>query len=185
MIAPLAALLLTATPASPCAPRGDTSDAVRAEACELLGAIDRVVSDGAWRALGPAADAVLDALARAPDGFAVRRARALEALAARQGPLAERAHRDLAQDSSAPIQVRRAAVRGLSRLLADDAALTAALAPLAERDADARVRAAASELLARRTPAAVCAGLRARASAGGDEAVRLERALAACTSADR
>jgi hypothetical protein len=75
-------------------------------------------------------------------------------------------------------------VRGLSRLL-DDAALADTLGPLAERDADGRVRAAASEVLARRTPAAACAGIRARASAGGADAVRLERALAACAAADR
>ncbi|MFT3912992.1 MAG: hypothetical protein QM704_02565 [Anaeromyxobacteraceae bacterium] len=188
MIAALAALLLSAgpaaaAPADPCAPRGDARDADRTSACELLGAIDRRVPDGTWRALGPVADEVLAALARG-GGLVVFRARALEALAARGGAEAEAAHRALAIDGAAPMMVRRAAVHGLSRLL-DDAALTAALAPLAERDADGRVRAEASEVLARRVPAAACAGVRARASAGGVEAIRLERALRACGAAER
>lgn len=181
----LVAVLLAAPPALPCV-AGDGAApgaAARAHACELLGAIDRPVPASAWRDLGPAADEVLAEIAGSAD-FAVRRVRALEGLAARGGPVAERVHRALASEPGAAASVRRAAIRGLGRLL-PPADLPAPLRPLLERDADVRVRAAAAETLARQAPAASCGWVRSRAAAAPSDAISLERALSACDAGVR
>jgi len=180
VIPALVAALLASPPALPCAPRDAAAPgaAVRAHACELLGAIDRPVPASAWRRLGPSADEVLAEIA-ASDELAIRRARALEGLAARGGPAAEGVHRALAAAPDAPALVRRAAIRGLGRLLpAGD--LPAALRPLLDRDADVRVRSAAGETLARHAPETSCTWVRAHAAAVPSDAIPLERALAAC-----
>jgi hypothetical protein len=178
VISALIATVLASAPALPCAPRaGDPDAEVRARACDLLGAIDRPVPDAAWRGLGPAADRLLVEIASSP-GFAVHRARALEGLAARGGPGAGELLRTLATSTDAPAAVRRAAIRGLGRLLSTDA-VVATLRPLLERDPDLRVRAAAAETLVRRAPAESCPLIHARAASPG-EAIPLERAVAAC-----
>ncbi|ABS28450.1 HEAT repeat domain-containing protein [Anaeromyxobacter sp. Fw109-5] len=193
MIAPLAlALALLAPPdatppgaASPdapiCAPQesGACDPAVRAKTLALLGAMDRPVRPETWRALGPGAEPVLAEVA-ASDGLPSRRALALEGLAALGGARAEALHRSVARDEHEPRAVRRAAVRGLGRLVPAER-LDATLRPLLERDPDRAVRAGAAEVLSRRSPAASCAAIRAQARREGSSGRSLfSRALAAC-----
>lgn len=182
MIAALAPLLAVALSASPCLPRADGREALRARICGLAGAYDAPVPDRAWRDLGPGADALLAELARSPDDLEGRRARALEGLAARGGPLAERTHRSLAFSAEVPIAVRRGAIRGLGRLLPREE-LSRTLLPLLSPGGDPRLRASAAETLALHDPAGSCGIVRARAAADRSDAVRLESALQTCRAA--
>jgi HEAT repeat protein len=156
-----------------------TPDEVRARARALLGAIDRPVPLEALRRLGPEGEAALADLARSDD-FPAFRARALEALAALRAPAAPELHRRLADDPAAPRAVRRAAVRGLGRLLAPGEAVEA-LRPLLERDRDGAVRAAAAEALSRAAPRDGCGAVRRQAAReGGASRAAFARALVAC-----
>jgi HEAT repeat protein len=129
MIAPLALVLALLAPpdaaqphagadAPTCAPQegGACDPEVRAKTLALLGAMDRPVRPETWRALGPGAEPVLAEVA-ASDGLPSRRALALEGLAALGGARAEALHRSVARDEHEPRAVRRAAVRGLGRLV--------------------------------------------------------------------
>ncbi len=187
MTAALLALALLAAPdagAAVCAPPpaggAEACDpAVREKTLALLGAIDRPIRPETWRALGPEAVPVLEEVA-ASRALPTRRALALEGLAALGGDRAETLHRSLAGDRKAPRAVRRAAVRGLGRLVAADR-LDAALRPVLERDPDRAVRASAAEVLSRRSPATSCAAIRAQARREGDVGGALfARPLAAC-----
>jgi hypothetical protein len=164
-------------------PVGGAADAcdpaVREKTLALLGTIDQPIRPATWRALGPEAVPVLAEVA-ASDALPTRRALALEGLAALGGDRAEALHRSLAGDWKAPRAVRRAAVRGLGRLVAADR-LDAALRPVLEHDPDRAVRASAAEVLSRRSPAASCAAVRAQARREGDAGNALfARAIAAC-----
>lgn len=171
-------LLSAALLAAPAAPEPSAEEA-RARVRALLGAIDRPVSAEAFRRLGPAGEAALADVARSGD-FPAFRARALAALAALEAPAAPELHRQLAADGAAPPPVRRAAVRGLGRLLGGDAA-AAALRPYLEGERDPSVRGAAALALARAAPTEGCAAIRRQAAreAGASRAA-LRRALAAC-----
>jgi hypothetical protein len=152
---------------------------VRARTRALLGAIDRPVSAEAFRRLGPDVEAALAEIARSHD-YPAFRGRALEALAALGGGHAEELHRELASDGAAPRPVRRAAVRGLARLVPPARAATE-LTPLLERDADPAIRAAVAEALARSAPAEGCGAVRRQAAReGGPRAAAFARAVAAC-----
>lgn len=175
MVVPLLVLLAAlAAPSDPAAPPD-----VRARARALLGAIDRPVPLEALRRLGPQGEAALADLAQSRD-FPIFRARALEALAALRAPAAPEVHRRVAADAAAPRSVRRAAVRGLGRLLSPEAAVEA-LRPVLEADRDAAVRAAAAEALARAAPRDGCGAVRRQvAREGGAARGRFARALDAC-----
>jgi len=182
VIVSLAPLLAGALAASPCLPRADGREALRSNVCGLAGAYDTPVPDRAWRDLGPGADAFLAELAGSPDDLEARRARALEGLAARGGPMAERTHRALAASAQTPIAVRRGAIRGLGRLLTR-AELSRTLRPLMSSASDPRARAAAAETLALHDPTGSCGIVRARAAADPSDAVRMESALSTCRAA--
>ncbi|HSD19548.1 MAG TPA: HEAT repeat domain-containing protein [Anaeromyxobacter sp.] len=181
----LALALLTPPDAGVCAPP-DAPDAaaaardpsVREKTLALLGAIDRPIRTETWRALGPEAVPVLAEVA-ASDALPTRRALALEGLAALGGDRAESLHRSLAADAKEPRTVRRAAVRGLGRLVGADR-VDAALRPVLERDPDRAVRATAADVLSRRSPAASCTAIRAQARREGSGSSLFSRALAAC-----
>lgn len=174
IVAPLLAVALLAAPGAPEPPAE-----VRARVRALLGAIDRPVPVDAFRRLGPAGESALADLARSSD-FPAYRARALAALAALDAPEAAELHERLAADASAPAPVRRAAVRGLGRLLTGGGAV-AALRPYLEDDRDPSVRSTAALALARAAPADGCAAIRrqaAREPAASRMAFR--RAVASC-----
>jgi hypothetical protein len=132
-----AALACFPVPAAGAAELRDRIDA-------LLGILDRPVPAAAWQALPPGALPLLEATAADAGALPSRRARALDGAATlgADGTL----HRALAADAAAPFAVRSAAVHGLGKLLSP-AARSAALAPLAARDADPRIRAAAANVL--------------------------------------
>ena len=183
MLAPLlAALALAADPGSP----ASSAEPVTAEpgveetVRGYLGAIDRPVPEEAWRQLGPAGEAELERIARSTGAFAVRRARALEGLAAFGGARAEAVHLELSRAPDAPRLVRSAAVRGLGRLL-PAARAARELRPVLEQDSDRGVRATAAEVLSRRAPAESCAAIRAQAARDGARSGLFARALAATT----
>ena len=171
----LLALSLAAAPAAATPP-----PEVKARVLELLGSIHGPVSPQAFRAAGPGAEQVLVDVARGR-GMPSKRIRALEALAGLGGPRAEAVHREVSANAAAPGAVRRAAVRGLGRLLGP-AAAQAALAPVLEQDRDPGVRAAAAEALATAAPADGCPRIRARARVESEPS-RFGRALQACDRA--
>jgi HEAT repeat protein len=174
VILPVLVAVLLAAPDPAAAPPD-----VRARARALLGAIDRAVPLDAFRRLGPEGEAALAEIAGSND-FPAFRARALDALAALGAPAAPRVHRRLADDAGAPRTVRRAAVRGLGRLLAPAPALEA-LRPLLEADRDPAVRAAAAEALSQAAPGDGCAAVRRQAvREGGPARASFARALVAC-----
>jgi HEAT repeat protein len=177
----LLALALAAPPdagASPAA-TAKPSPELRARVVALLGAIDRPISADAFRRLGPEGEVALADIALSGD-FPAYRARSLEALAALRAARAEELHRRLARDATAPAPVRRAAVRGLARLV-DPSRAAAELSGFVAGDPDPTVRAAAAGALARAAPADGCAVIR-RQAAREPAATRaaFRRALAAC-----
>lgn len=181
LAAPGAASPTAAPPADP-APATASAE-VRARTRALLGAIDRPVSPEAFRRLGPEAEVALAEIALS-DPYPAFRARALGALAALGAPRAEELHRRVATDLAAPRTARRAAVRGLARLVSPERA-AAELRPLLEQDADPGVRAAAAEALARAAPSAGCGAVRRQAAReaarpDGSRGAALGRALAVC-----
>jgi hypothetical protein len=149
MLAVALALASTLAAGPPAPPPDDA--ALRAQVNDLLGAIDRPVSAESWRALGPDAVPILSGIASAPDVRPSKRASAVAALAILGGPEAERVHRALARDPAAPWNVRMYAVRGMPRVVASGRVATE-VRPVLAADADARVRAAAAEVLVRDAP---------------------------------
>jgi HEAT repeat protein len=177
-VAIVSILLSAALLAAPAAPE-PSAEEVRARVRALLGAIDRPVPADAFRRLGPAGEDALAEVARSND-FPAFRARALGALAAIGAPAARELHQQLAADASEPGPVRRAAVRGLGRLLEGDGA-AAALRPILEGDRDPSVRATAALALARAAPADGCAAIRLQAAREqGATRTAFRRAIAAC-----
>jgi hypothetical protein len=187
MLAALAVALSLSAPQPGAAPAPQEAPAAAAPASPevrrrvkaLLGAIDRPISPETWRSLGPGAETALAEVA-ASDDFPSRRALALEGVAAFGGARAETLHRRLAADASTPPPVRRAAIRGLARLL-PPAGVAEALRPYLSGDRDASVRRAAAEALAEGAPGAACADIRAQARREGPRGEAMfRRALAAC-----
>jgi hypothetical protein len=159
-----------------CSPADDP--ALRAQLAPLLGTIDRPVTTEQWRRLPLGARAVLEALASDPTALTVRRARALEGLAALGGDGS--LHRRLAEDGAVPYAVRYSAVCGLGVVLPTDQR-EGALNHLLTRDPDRRIRSAAAATLARTAPAAGCGIIRAQVQREGtDGRLAFRRALAAC-----
>ena len=118
-------------------PRAESADPeVHARVEGLLGAY-RAVTVAEWRALGPDAAPVLQAVARDPAALPTRRARALAALGSIQPMAAGPVVRELAADATAPRVLRSAAVDAAPSVLGDEA--TAVLVPLL-RDHDSTLR---------------------------------------------
>jgi hypothetical protein len=175
----LAAALSLATLAARAAPADGPREDVRARALALLGGIDRSVPADAFRELGPEGEAALEDIARSPE-LPIHRVRALEALALVRSARAEPVHRTLAADRDAPRGVRRAAIRGLGRLV-DAADAPRELRPFLSEDRDPAIRAAAAESLAAVAPRPSCGAIRAQAlREDARDRVRFRRALAAC-----
>ena len=172
-LALLSAALLSAT--------GMTDAEVRAHVEALLGAIDRPVPSGRWKALGPAAATVLADVAASGDRMPSARSMALGALASVDPARAEPLARALADADGAPLTVRETAVRVLGRIL-PAARLRSALAPVLRAAPDAALRAVAAETLARHAPGMACPEVMDQASleAAGDRAA-FERAAVLCS----
>ena len=117
---------------------------VRARVEGLLGAY-RAVTSAEWRALGPEAAPVLEAVAADARALPTRRARALAALGSIRPAAAAPLLRQLAADRTAPVVLRSAAVEAAPAVLGADA--VAFLSPFL-RDPEAAVRHRSAEALA-------------------------------------
>jgi HEAT repeat protein len=177
----IALALALALAAAPSEAPATLSQAEREAAIRgYLGAIDRPVTDEAWRALGPEAIPTLARVARDPTQLPTRRALALEGLAAIGGEQAEAAHLAVLRGPRAPRLVRLGAIRGAGRLLPADRLLRE-VSPLLS-DGDAGARATAAEALAAGAPARACAAIRAQAAReGGPTKARFAKALERCS----
>ncbi|BDG03219.1 hypothetical protein [Anaeromyxobacter oryzae] len=173
------ALALAAGPATTPSPPALSPDTREAAIQSYLGAIDRPVTDEAWRSLGPDAIPTLARVAEDPGEFPTRRALALQGLAALGGDRAEAVHLAQLHAPGAPRIVRHGAIRGLGRLLPADR-LAREVKPLLA-DGDPGARATAAEVLAAGAPGA-CDAIRAQAGKeGGATRARFGKALERCS----
>ncbi len=147
---------------------------VRARVEGLLGAY-RAVTVAEWRAVGPDAAPVLEAVARDAAALPTWRARALAALGVVRPAAAAPLVRQLAADVGAPPLVRSAAVDAAPGVLGADA--VAFLTPFL-RDADSVVRQRSAEALALSGPAG-CRAVLAEAKAHPPSGA-LARTAASC-----
>jgi hypothetical protein len=144
-------------------PTSDMSDAEVAQRVQTyLGALDRPVSAGRWRALGPRAVPTLARIAEDSQALPSQRAKALSGLSALGGASAQQAVLDVAKREDVPFSVRASAIEGAGRLLAAKD-LSRELEPILRRAGAAPVRAVAAETLARHAPSA-CGAVRAQAT---------------------
>jgi hypothetical protein len=168
-------LLLALAQHAPAAktPAAVASDAdLRQRIDSYLGTIERPATEAQWQALGPAAEPILREIVAGSE-LPTRKAKAVAGLAALGSATTPALLSKWSLDEAQPLPVRMAAVHGLARMT-PDASLRTALEPVL-KVRDARVGAAAAQLLATRTPAA-CAAVRAR---GANDA-HFSRAIAAC-----
>jgi HEAT repeat protein len=161
-------------------PATELSDAdLRAQIDTYLGSIDTPIRAEQWAALGPRANPILEQIVRA-NAMPTRRAKAIDGLAALNGPDAPALFSEVARNEKEPVTVRLAAVRGLGRV-ASEARVSSALQPLLQHAKDPRVRAAAADQLVQRTNGKSCNLVRAqvsRESANGK--LHFARALSRC-----
>jgi HEAT repeat protein len=134
---------------------------VKAQVESYLDSIDTPVRPEQWRALGPDAAPVLEAIAQDPKKLPTRRARALSALVVVGSPRASRLVVGIAQRESEKSVVRMSALRAAGDLL-DPAGLVLAIKPVLAGAKDVRVRAAAASVLARRSPKEGCSSVRSQ-----------------------
>ena len=193
LLAPASVLLATllAAPAGlqtrPAAkePVTRTPQEVRAQVESYLGSIDTPVRPEQWRALGPEAAPVLEAIAQDPKRLPTRRARALAALAIVGSPRASKLVVAIAQREAEATVVRMSALRAAGELL-DPPGLVVAVKPVLEKARDARVRAAAAGVLARRSPKDGCSSVRSQSAREKQETqATFARALEDCELALR
>jgi HEAT repeat protein len=194
LLGPAASALLATLLAAPAGlqsrpPAGTTvtgrPEQVRAQVETYLDSIDTPVRPEQWRALGPDAAPVLEAIAQDPKKLPTRRARALAALAVVGSPRASKLIVTIAQSESEKSVVRMSALRAAGDLL-DPAGLVVAVKPVLEGAKDTRVRAAAAGVLARRSPKEGCASVRTQsAREKGEARANFARAVEACDAALR
>jgi HEAT repeat protein len=188
-LAPVASAVLATLFAAPAGlqnrpPAGTTVTArpepVKAQVESYLDSIDTPVRPEQWRALGPDAAPVLEAIAQDPKKLPTRRARAVSALAVVGSPRASKLIVSIAQRESEKSVVRMSALRAAGDLL-DPAGLLVAVKPVLEGARDNRVRAAAASVLARRSPKEGCASVRTQSAREKSEARgTFARALEEC-----
>lgn len=125
-------------------------DEVAQQAQSFLGSIDTPISVERWKSLGPRGAALLQKVMVDGAELPTRRSRAIDGLAMMQWVDATVAVKGLAASETEPPAVRAASVRAISTLMSGlegDAALSTLLRTANET----LVRAAAAEMLSRRT----------------------------------
>jgi len=163
MIAILAALVLSATPAAAPVSQNLTDAELSDRVDAYLRTIDEPVTPDEWRALGPKAIPLLEGIAADPRALPTTRAQALWALIYLEGARASQVLRRAAQEESLPLSVRLAGVRGLAAVTPPET-LEQTLRPVLEGANDARVRAVAAERLVKNGTGNSCELVRARAA---------------------
>jgi hypothetical protein len=153
-------LILAALIAAPRPPRGaagpekppaqqQLSDAELRERVETyLGAIDRPIPAERWKALGPGAGPLLEAVIADSSQFPTRRAKAVDGLVAAAPDRAAQVVGKLARDEKQPGVVRVAAMHGAARIFPSPRALSE-LRPVLQTARTAGLRAEAAELISR------------------------------------
>jgi HEAT repeat protein len=166
------------TPAdAPAAPASESD--LRAQIDAYLGSIDTPIRPEQWTALGPRANPILEGIVRGSE-MPTRRAKAIDGLAALNGPAASALFSQVARSEDEPVTVRLAAVRGLGRVTPQARAVPV-LQPLLRTAKDARVRAAAADQLVQGTNGKSCDLVRAQvAREGSTGPARFARALSRC-----
>jgi len=154
------AFLLAALIAAPRVPRANPapeqpvqeqlSDAELRERVEAyLGAIDRPVGASRWKALGPQAAPILEAVIADEAQFPSRRAKAVDGLVAAAPDRAASLVGKLARDERQPSVVRVAALHGAGEVLPPAKAVSE-LRPVLRTAKSTGMRAQAAEVLARK-----------------------------------
>ena len=157
-----------------------SDDDVREHVKAYLGSIDTPIHANQWKALGPRAVPLLEEIVQNHDELPTRRAKAIDGLAALGAPQAAALFSEISTRESEPINVRFAAVRGLSQVTSRRR-VAAALTPILEGAKDSRVRALAAEHLAIRSNGKSCDAVRAQVQRESEEArAYYRRALAHC-----
>ena len=152
--------LLAALIAAPRAPRASPapeqpaqeqlSDAELRERVEgYLGAIDRPIGAARWKALGPQAAPLLEAVIADEAQFPSRRAKAVDGLVAAAPDRAAAVVGKLARDERQPSVVRIAAMYGAGQVLPSPKAVSE-LRPVLRTAKSRGIRAQAAEVLARK-----------------------------------
>ena len=114
-----------------------------------LSAIDRPISAARWKALGPSAAPLLEAVIADESSFPSRRAKAVDALVAVSPDRASRMVGSLARDESKPMALRVAAMHGAGQVLTPSQAVSA-LRPVLRSSQSMGVRAEAADVIARK-----------------------------------
>jgi hypothetical protein len=183
-------LLLAALIAAPKAPRGtpksqppvgqeQLSDAELRERIDTyLSTIDRPISAERWKALGPQAAPLLQAIVADEGAFPSRRARALDGLVMAAPDAASQVVGPVARDERQPMALRVAAMHGAARVLPPSQAV-AALRPVLRGSQNMAVRAEAADVMARKQGG--CAEVRSQVQReAADSRPAFERALKRC-----
>lgn len=191
LLGPVSAAILATLFAAPAGlqklPAGQAAPAkpeqVRGQVESYLDSIDTPVRPEQWRALGPEAATVLEAIAQDPRKLPTRRARALSALAIVGSPRASKLVTTIAQAESEKSVVRMSALKAAGMLM-DPAGLVVAVKPVLEGAKDGRVRATAAGVLAKRSPKEGCASVRSQSAREKPETrPSFARALQDCDAA--
>jgi hypothetical protein len=183
-------LVLAALMAAPRAPRAGAkqeqpvaqeqlSDAeLRDRIDTYLGAIDRPISAARWKALGPQAAPLLEAMIADENTFPSRRAKAMDGLVAVAPDRASQVVGPLAQDESKPLALRIAAMHGAGQVLTPSQAVSA-LRPVLRSAQNMGVRAEAADVIARKQGG--CAEVRTQVQREkAENRPAFERALKRC-----
>ena len=144
--------------AAPAASHERTDAEIRSSIESFLGSIDTHITAEQWRALGPKAAPILEAMANDHELLATRRARSLEGLSVVGQPQHSKLMVSMAQSEQEPPIVRMSAMRGAGRMLGPRR-LVAALKPVLGSAKDMHVRAIAAEVLAYHSSSAGCASV--------------------------
>lgn len=156
MVLVLAALIGLPTPPRSGAPPQESPGQQQLSEVELrervdayLGAIDRSVSKERWKALGPRAAPLLEAVIADASQFPTRRAKAVDGLVAAAPDRAAQLVGTLARDEKQPAVVRVAAMHGVSHVLSSPRALSE-LRPVLKTARSPGLRAEAADLISRK-----------------------------------
>jgi hypothetical protein len=166
-------ILLAVLLAAPRLPHGQHRDSPAAAEVQLspdelrgridgyLGSIDRPITAGNWRALGPRAAQVLEPIATDARELPSRRARALEGLIAVAPDRAAQMVGAIARNENEPVVLRVAALHGAGEVLPAARALSE-LKPVLQGAKSAGMRGVAAEVLSLQK--AGCAAVREQAA---------------------
>jgi hypothetical protein len=169
----------TGAPKQPAQQEQLTDDQVRERVEAYLGAIDRPVSIARWKALGPRAAPLLEAIIADETQFPSRRAQAIDGLAAAAPPRAAAIVGKLLRDEKQPVVVRVAAMHGAAQVLPSSRAMTE-LRPVLQGARSPGLRAEAADVMSRRR--AGCADVRGQVAREKEEnRGAFERAMKRCS----